>query len=427
MLETELVTVDIVIDPGTPESSSIVFDVVVTSDQGEITRITVQKQLLGEEYVLPYGMWQSETWDTCSIADLPGMTCLSDSPQGVLSEDRTSVFLSTPLNLKDMSWARISFLAKWSVESTKDFMQFEVRTNDGDWTPLCGKYSKSGAPGSQMEIPSPYAAQPYNEPIYDGRSAWVREEVDLTPWIGLDSVELRFFTWSGAALSSQQEDGIYLADIRLHTSRRLHCSDKLQNADEEGVDCGGIDCAPCPTCADGILNGNEDEVDCGGPDCTPCPSCLDGIMNGNETGVDCGGPECADCIPTCDDGIMNGEETGIDCGGPDCPLPCKTICCGPENRSPLGIDFGFELRPNPASTLLKLTYEQNVFGTPDIDVTGLRYEIYDVIGRPFIRGIIAGHATAIDIRDLPAQLYVIRISDTEGRVRMLRFLKVPES
>jgi hypothetical protein len=150
-------------------------------------------------------------------------------------------------------------------------------------------------------------------------------------------------------------------------------------------------------------------------------------MNGNETGVDCGGPECADCIPTCDDGIMNGEETGIDCGGPDCPLPCKTICCGPENRSPLGIDFGFELRPNPASTILKLTYEQDGFGSPDIDVTGLRYEIYDVIGRPFIRGIIAGHATAIDIRDLPAQLYVIRISDTEGRVRMLRFLKVPES
>ncbi len=52
-------------------------------------------------------------------------------------------------------------------------------------------------------------------------------------------------------------------------------------------------------------------------------SCFNGIQDGTETGVDCGGPDCAPC-PTCDDGIQNGGETGVDCGGPDC-APCQGI------------------------------------------------------------------------------------------------------
>ena len=52
-------------------------------------------------------------------------------------------------------------------------------------------------------------------------------------------------------------------------------------------------------------------------------SCFNGIQDGTETGVDCGGPDCAPC-PTCDDGIQNGGETGVDCGGPDC-APCTGL------------------------------------------------------------------------------------------------------
>ncbi|MFT6000096.1 MAG: hypothetical protein ACI81P_002556, partial [Neolewinella sp.] len=46
-------------------------------------------------------------------------------------------------------------------------------------------------------------------------------------------------------------------------------------------------------------------VDCGGPDCAACPTCTDGIQNGSETGVDCGGPDCAACL-LYDQGIVNG-------------------------------------------------------------------------------------------------------------------------
>ena len=38
-----------------------------------------------------------------------------------------------------------------------------------------------------------------------------------------------------------------------------------------------------------MLNGLEQGVDCGGPDCEPCPTCCDDLMNGDEIGVDCGG------------------------------------------------------------------------------------------------------------------------------------------
>lgn len=101
------------------------------------------------------------------------------------------------------------------------------------------------------------------------------------------------------------------------------CNDGIQNGDEEGIDCGGSNCDPCPpdpTCDDGIQNGSETGVDCGG-NCPPCATCNDGIQNGNETGVDCGGV-CPPCF-TCNDGIQNGNEIGVDCGG-NCP-PC-VVC-----------------------------------------------------------------------------------------------------
>jgi len=72
------------------------------------------------------------------------------------------------------------------------------------------------------------------------------------------------------------------------------CKDKIQNQNEEGIDCGGW-CAPCPNCSDNILNQDEEDIDCGGV-CTVCPTCFDLIKNQNELDIDCGGP-CDACLP----------------------------------------------------------------------------------------------------------------------------------
>jgi len=64
-----------------------------------------------------------------------------------------------------------------------------------------------------------------------------------------------------------------------------HCSNGIQDADETGIDCGGLDCISCPTCTDGLINGNETGVDCGGPDCADCPFVDCAVLNFNSSPV----------------------------------------------------------------------------------------------------------------------------------------------
>lgn len=100
----------------------------------------------------------------------------------------------------------------------------------------------------------------------------------------------------------------------------------LQGWVEEDVDCGGP-CPACPSCTDNVLNGDETGIDCGGLECPPCPGgagdCTNNIIDGDETGVDCGGCCCPDCPGggDCTNGEQDGDETGVDCGGAACP-PC---------------------------------------------------------------------------------------------------------
>lgn len=94
---------------------------------------------------------------------------------------------------------------------------------------------------------------------------------------------------------------------------------------ETGIDCGCDGCPACPElCGDGLLNGYEQDVDCGGVDCDPCPTCDDGELNGDESGIDCGGSDCdpCECLCDCTNGIQDGLEDYIDCGGPNCE-PCE--------------------------------------------------------------------------------------------------------
>ena len=113
------------------------------------------------------------------------------------------------------------------------------------------------------------------------------------------------------------------------------CTNSLQDAGEEEIDCGGscpacIACDDATPCADGKTC-NEDHK------CVPTEAtCFDGAQNGLETGVDCGGPCAAQCEPaqnqcpdgncstesTCSDGVKDSDETGIDCGGQSC-TPCQ--------------------------------------------------------------------------------------------------------
>jgi len=108
---------------------------------------------------------------------------------------------------------------------------------------------------------------------------------------------------------------------------RASCSDGLQDADEDGIDCttaskrANLGAAACPndctaSCIDNIQNQDETGVDCGGT-CADFCACFNGVQDPWEEGVDCGGP-CA-LLCTCTDGVQDGHEEGVDCGG-DCNL-----------------------------------------------------------------------------------------------------------
>lgn len=158
--------------------------------------------------------------------------------------------------------------------------------------------------------------------------------------IGLGTNDKRLWTrksfdagWELLAVNNPYNSCIGLATNLAAPS----CSDGIQNQGEIGIDCGGLNCAPCITCDDGIQNQGETEVDCGGPNCEPCPTCNDGIQNQWETAIDCGGPNCDPCS-TCDDDIQNQGETAIDCGGP-C-APCSTCDDGIQNQGETQVDCG---------------------------------------------------------------------------------------
>ncbi|MEL6924054.1 MAG: zinc-dependent metalloprotease, partial [Bacteroidota bacterium] len=180
------------------------------------------------------------------------------------------------------------------------------------------------------------------------------------------------------------------------------CDDGIQNGDEEGVDCGGSNCAPCAVaCQDTevtisltldnygaettwtLTDANGQTVESGGPytngndgQVVTVSTCLpdgcydfsindsfgDGICcnygNGSYTITDANGTVLAsggdfnstetknfclgDVAPTCEDGVQNGSETGVDCGGPDCPAcPAEPTCTdGVQNGNETGVDCG---------------------------------------------------------------------------------------
>jgi hypothetical protein len=144
----------------------------------------------------------------------------------------------------------------------------------------------------------------------------------------------------------------------------MHCGDKVKNADETDVDCGGS-CGSCEggkqclqfgdckskvcnagTCADQCgddqQDGDETDLDCGGS----CKKCGDGKKCSSASDCQsgtCNGGTCA-LAPNCMDKVKNGAETDVDCGGacPKCDIgkSCKldadcvgancsgATCCG---------------------------------------------------------------------------------------------------
>jgi hypothetical protein len=147
--------------------------------------------------------WNGFTnWATTTEDFVSPTTSITDSPFSDYAPNTFSdLTLAAPVDLTGLARASVSFDAKWQIEKGFDYTVFMASTDGVNWTPLCGKYTSLGT-----------SSQLFEEPLYDGNQpTWVREEVDLTDYIG-QSILLRFEMVSDAFA---EFDGFYFDDLTI--------------------------------------------------------------------------------------------------------------------------------------------------------------------------------------------------------------------
>lgn len=125
---------------------------------------------------------------------------IADSPGGnYASNANTSITTKSEIDLSNVHSALMTFWGKWNIEQGFDYLQLAASMDNGqNWVPLCGKYTSTGNKNQDL-----------GNPIYDGVSDWVREEVSLNAFIG-KKILLRF---SLKTDGQNVADGFYFDDV----------------------------------------------------------------------------------------------------------------------------------------------------------------------------------------------------------------------
>lgn len=135
-------------------------------------------------------------------------TSFTDSDGGnyAANANRTWKFNQT-IDLTNATDAMVSFYAKWDIEADYDYCQFQVSTNGGSsWIGQCASYTVEGS-----STPWNGSAQPDGEPVWEGSSDWVLEEISLSDYLG-QQIQVRFQFESDGGV---QQDGFYFDDFKV--------------------------------------------------------------------------------------------------------------------------------------------------------------------------------------------------------------------
>ncbi|MDX1445896.1 M14 family zinc carboxypeptidase, partial [Lishizhenia sp.] len=131
---------------------------------------------------------------------------MTDSPNGNYQDDIINeLVLNDTIDLTGADLANISFYAKWDIEKSYDFVQFQVSTDYGaSWQAQCGLYTVPGSDNGSI--------QPVGMPLYDGvQSEWVQEFIDLSDYFG-EKIMVRFLLQSDTYTTG---DGFYFDDFKV--------------------------------------------------------------------------------------------------------------------------------------------------------------------------------------------------------------------
>lgn len=208
--QESLDSVSFVLNPNIQSGDEVVF--LIKIDNGLWVKTdTIRKYFqttatLFADDLTANSQWQNNTgnaWNTTTAAFHSAPSSMTDSPNGNYNANAFNHLVSTnPVDLTEATSAKLVFWAKWSIESNYDYAQVGgSATSSINFTPLCGKYTKTG---SNNQDP--------NEPVYDGaQTTWVQEEIDITDFVGSNfyvSFLMRADSWV-------QLDGFYFDDVAI--------------------------------------------------------------------------------------------------------------------------------------------------------------------------------------------------------------------
>ncbi len=145
------------------------------------------------------------SWAVTNTTFYSAPSSITDSPAGDY-QDGTESSLTTknPISLLGKNSAKLTFWAKWDIETDYDFVEVMASTNGTTFVPLCGKYTVAGTSDQDLD-----------QPLYEGtQTEWVKEEIDLADYLG-GNLWIRFRIKSDAGLT---KDGFYFDDLSVVTS-----------------------------------------------------------------------------------------------------------------------------------------------------------------------------------------------------------------
>ncbi|MFM6933919.1 MAG: M14 family zinc carboxypeptidase [Flavobacteriales bacterium] len=147
-------------------------------------------------------------WNTTTSTFVSAPKCFTDSPTGNYASNANKTYTYVPtIDLSNAYAAKVSFYAKWALETDYDFVQFQVSTDNGTtWIGQCGNYTNAGTNANG-------SVQPNNQPVYDGTmSNWVLEEINLSDYLG-QIIKVRFQLKSDGGTNM---DGYYFDDFNVY-------------------------------------------------------------------------------------------------------------------------------------------------------------------------------------------------------------------
>ncbi len=194
VLQQKNIEINYVLNPNIQAGEEIEFKVTLLNDYSSDSMLyetnitmTYQPSLLFSDnpdidglsnWTLSGGAWDI-TADSYS-----GSSAITSTVQApYLNSESKTLQLISPINFGVSNKVLIQYYAKWDLERSFDYAQFEASVDGTNWTPLCTKLTKPGAPDENNTYSSKSSQekifQPDNEPLYDGdtQGKWRVEEI----------------------------------------------------------------------------------------------------------------------------------------------------------------------------------------------------------------------------------------------------------